>query len=88
MQSATAVIENLEIFIPLKGLIDIEKEIQRLEKQVADMTGRLNAVSGKLNNKNFVERAPKNIIDHERAKQADYQEQLDKLNSNLNSLMK
>jgi valyl-tRNA synthetase len=88
MQSATAVIENLEIFIPLKGLIDIEKEIQRLEKQVADMTGRLNAVSGKLNNKNFVERAPKNIIDHERAKQADYQEQLDKLKSNLNSLMK
>ena len=88
MQSATAVIENLEIFIPLKGLIDIEKEIQRLEKQVSNMTGRLNAVSGKLNNKNFVERAPKNIIDHERAKQADYQEQLDKLKSNLNSLMK
>ena len=88
MQSATAVIENLEIFIPLKGLIDIDKEIQRLEKQVADMTGRLNSVSGKLNNKNFVERAPKNIIDHERTKQADYQEQLDKLKSNLNSLMK
>jgi len=87
-QSATAVIENLEIFIPLKGLIDIEKEIKRLEKQVSNMDGRLNSVSKKLNNKNFVDRAPKDIIEHEKAKQADYQQQLNKLKENLNSLIK
>ena len=87
-QSATAVIENLEIFIPLKGLIDIEKEIKRLEKQVSDMEGRLNSVSKKLDNKNFVDRAPKDIIEHEKAKQADYQQQLNKLKENLNSLIK
>ena len=88
LQSATAVIENLEIFIPLKGLIDIEKEIQRLEKQVSDMQGRLNAVSKKLDNKNFVERAPKKIIDHEKSKQADYADQLNKLKDNLSTLIK
>jgi valyl-tRNA synthetase len=87
-QSATAVIENLEIFIPLKGLIDIKKEIKRLEKQVSNMDGRLNSVSKKLDNKNFVDRAPKNIIEHEKAKQADYQQQLNKLKENLNSLIK
>ena len=87
-QSATAVIENLEIFIPLKGLIDLKEEVKRLEKQVADMTGRLNSVSKKLENKNFVERAPKKIIDHEKTKQADYQQQLNKLTENLNSLIK
>ena len=87
-QSATAVIENLEIFIPLKGLIDIEKEMKRLEKQVTDMNGRLNAVSKKLDNKNFVNRAPKDIIEHERTKQVDYQQQLNKLKENLNSLIK
>ena len=87
-QSATAVIENLEIFIPLKGLIDLKEEIKRLEKQVSDMTGRLNSVSKKLENQNFVERAPKKIIAHEKTKQADYQQQLNKLTENLNSLIK
>ena len=87
-QSATAVVENLEIFIPLKGLIDIEQEIIRLEKQVSDMQGRLNAVSKKLENKNFVDRAPREIIAHERNKFKDYNQQLDKLKENLNSLIK
>jgi valyl-tRNA synthetase len=87
-QSATAVIENLEIFIPLKGVIDIEQEIKRLEKQVLDMTGRLNSVSKKLDNKNFVDRAPKEIINHEKKKKLDYNEQLNKLKDNLKSLLK
>ena len=87
-QSATAVVENLEIFIPLKGLIDIEQEIKRLEKQVSDMQGRLNAVSKKLENKNFVDRAPSEIIAHERNKFEDYKQQLDKLKENLKSLIK
>ena len=87
-QSATAVIENLEIFIPLRDLIDINKEIKRLEKQVADMQGRLNAVSKKLDNKNFVDRAPNKIIEHERNKFEDYKQQLKKLEENLNSLIK
>ena len=87
-QSATAVVENLEIFVPLKGLIDIEQEIKRLEKQVSDMQGRLNAVSKKLENKNFVDRAPSEIIAHERTKFEDYKQQLDKLKENLKSLIK
>ena len=87
-QSATAVIENLEIFIPLKDLIDINQEIKRLEKQVTDMQGRLNAVSKKLDNKNFVDRAPNKIIEHERNKFEDYKQQLKKLEENLNSLIK
>ena len=87
-QSATAVVGNVEIFIPLKELIDIDKEISRLEKQASDMNGRLSAVSKKLENKNFIDRAPKDIIEHEKNKQADYQQKLDKLKDNLHSLMK
>jgi len=87
-QAATAVIDTMEIFIPLKGLIDINKEISRLEKQVLDMNGRLSAVSKKLENKNFIDRAPKDIIAHEQKKQIDYNEQLQKLQDNLNSLIK
>ena len=85
-QSAAGVIQNLEFFIPLKGLIDIDKEIDRLQKQVDDMKGRLGAVNKKLNNENFVNRAPKDVVNHEKSKQADYQNSLTKLLDNLNSL--
>jgi len=85
-QSATAVVKGLELFVPLAGLIDISKEVERLEKQIQDMEGRLNAVSRKLDNANFVERAPKNVISHERNKMQNYQADLIKLQENLNSL--
>ena len=85
-QSATGVIQDLEFFIPLKDLIDINKEIDRLQKQVDDMEGRLGAVNKKLNNKNFVKRAPDDVINHEKNKQTDYKNSLTKLLENLNSL--
>ena len=85
-QSATAVVKGLEIFVPLAGLIDINKEVERLEKQIHDMEGRLNAVSRKLDNTNFVERAPEDVITHERNKRQNYQDDLTKLQENLNSL--
>jgi len=85
-QSATAVIQGLELFVPLAGLIDLSKEIDRLEKQIQDMKGRLNAVTKKLDNNNFVERAPENVISHERNKMQTYQSDLAKLQQNLEAL--
>ena len=85
-QSATAVIKGLELFVPLAGLIDINKEIKRLEKQIQDTSGRLSAVNRKLENKNFVDRAPKNVISHERQKQQSYKADLIKLQQNMESL--
>ena len=85
-KSATAVVKGLELFVPLAGLIDINKEIERLEKQIEDMNGRLRAVNNKLQNKNFVNRAPENVISHERNKQKNYETDLAKLQNNLQSL--
>lgn len=85
-QSATAVVHNMEIFIPLMGLIDIDSEKERLQNQINDMTGRLNAVNGKLNNENFVGRAPEEVVNHEREKHSKYSSALEKLEENLKSL--
>ncbi len=85
-QSATAIIKNLEIFVPLKGLININDEINRLEKQIEDMNGRLNTIYNKLNNENFVKRAPTKVVEHEKNKKVDYESQLEKLIENLNAL--
>ena len=85
-QSAAAIMKNIELFIPLKGLIDLNQEIARLEKQIEDMNGRLNAINKKLDNQNFVDRAPKDVVAHEKNKRADYEQQLNKIQDNLQSL--
>ena len=85
-QSAAAVINNIELFIPLAGLIDIEKEKDRLKNQIKDMNGRLNSVNSKLNNENFFSRAPEAVVQNEKSKQERYMSSLEKLNANLKSL--
>jgi valyl-tRNA synthetase len=85
-QSATVVVQGMELFIPLADLIDIDDEIERLAKQISDMKGRLGAVNGKLSNTNFVARAPEDVVDNEKRKQTEYQSSLEKLQENLNSL--
>ena len=62
---------------------DIDKEKERLQNQINDMTGRLNAVNGKLNNENFVGRAPEEVVKHEREKHSKYSSALEKLEENL-----
>ena len=85
-QSATAVVQNLELFIPLSGLIDVNKEIERLQNQINEYEGRLRSVNGKLSNPNFIQRAPSNVVENEKKKQTNYQNNLDKLIENLSSL--
>ena len=85
-QSATGIVNQMEIFIPLAGLINIEQEVERLEKQIADFNGRLRSVSGKLNNKNFVARAPDDVVANEQRKQTEYLGSIQKLEENLQSL--
>jgi valyl-tRNA synthetase len=85
-QSATAVIQDVEIFLPLAGLIDINKEISRLQTKISDLEGRMKSVRGKLDNANFIKRAPQDIVQHEQNKYDNYKSDYDKLVENHNSL--
>ena len=85
-QSSTGIVNKMEIFIPLSGLINIKQETKRLEKQILDFEGRLNSVNKKLNNANFLSRAPKKVVDNEQQKQMKYLESIKKLKENLYSL--
>ena len=77
--SATAVVKNMELFIPLEGLIDMEVERERLTKRIREAEGRLAAVEQKLGNSNFIQRAPESVVAREREKQSAHREQLEKL---------
>ena len=62
------VCEAGQIFIPLGELVDLEKEKLRLEKELDRVISEIARASGKLNNQSFVAKAPKKLVDDERAK--------------------
>jgi len=81
--SAAAMVEKMELFIPLKGLIDLDKEMERLQKEIATTAGLLKSVQGKLANLNFVERAPAAVVQKEQDKLEHYSQSLEKLKAQL-----
>ena len=85
-KSTTIIIDDMEVYIPLEDLIDIDKEMDRLENQISNLRGRLNSVENKLNNKKFISNAPSEIVKHEKNKKNRYEKELLLLQNNLNSL--
>lgn len=84
--AASAVIKDAEIFVPLKGLIDLEQEHLRLEKELSRITALLEKTNKKLSNEDFLKRAPVNIIEKEKARKENYQKMVEKLNKNLEEI--
>ena len=84
--SVTALIGELELLIPMAGLIDAEAELARLAKQLEKAKKELDKVSGKLSNERFVSNAPEAVITKEKAKQAEYQTTCDKLNEQIETI--
>ena len=82
-KSATAVIKNMELFIPLEGLIDIDLEINRLSKRIDKLKKHILGSEKKLSNKNFVANAPENIITHEKEKMVQLKLEKELLKKNL-----
>jgi len=66
-QSATGVVADIEFFIPLKGLIDLEKEVARLKKEEDNLAQEIKRLEGLLANKNFTAKAPPETIDKQKA---------------------
>jgi len=80
--AATVVVKGTEFFVPLSDLIDREKEKARLEKEIKNLQGLEMAIRKKLENKNFVERAPKAVVEGEQKKLDNIQENLSKVRIN------
>ncbi|MBP2662849.1 MAG: valS [Firmicutes bacterium] len=70
----TAVVNGVEIYLPLKGLIDVEKETARLNKEISNLDKELSRISGKLGNPGFTAKAPADVIEKEKAKQTEFVE--------------
>ncbi|MBM4085175.1 MAG: class I tRNA ligase family protein, partial [Planctomycetes bacterium] len=84
--SATAVVGQAQVFVPLEGLIDLSAERKRLEKKIEDTQRLLTGVQAKLSNANFVQKAPQAIVAKEQARAAELADQLAKLRSSFQDL--
>lgn len=82
-QAATAIVSGIEIYLPLKGLIDFDKEIERLEKEFKKLNQEVERIDKKLANEGFIKKAPEAVVQQEREKREDYLTKRDKVQEQL-----
>jgi valyl-tRNA synthetase len=85
-QSVVSVVHGMELYIPLEGLVDLEKERAQLNKRRTKIEELLVGIDNKLSNENFIANAPDEIVNRENNKKIDLKDELEKINSNINML--
>ncbi len=85
-KAMSAVVTGAELYFPLEGLIDFNKEIDRLEKELTKWTQEVERVQKKLGNQGFVNKAPQAVVEEERQKEKDYLDKQAKVRARLEEL--
>ncbi len=84
---ATAILTGgVELFLPLAEVVDLGRERERLSDEIERLDAQLEAAARKLSNEQFVARAPAEVVEKERAKEASFRDQRDKLREKLSRL--
>jgi len=84
--AATAIVESDNLFVPLEGVIDVEKEVSRLEKEIAKVDKELIMLGKKLSNENFLDKAPKDVVEKTKNQHEEYSKKLEELNNHLSKV--
>jgi len=82
-ECATAVVGDVEIYVPLKGMIDIHREVERLSKEIEKIEVELDRTNKKLKNKEFLKKAPSPVVEKVKRQKEEYEITRDKLLKNL-----
>ena len=85
-QCAVALVGDLKLLFPLKGLVDVEEELARLNKQLAREESDLKKSEGKLGNKRFVDNAPAEVVEQERQRLSSHRANVDNLRLQIQQL--
>ena len=82
----SGVVEGVEIFLPLAGLIDVEKEVARLQKELDKLKKGIESTQNKLNNEKFISKAPEAVVQAEREKLSAAQEKINSIEGRINTM--
>ena len=85
-EMVTQTLPFAQVLIPLAGLIKIEDEIQRLQSEVSRLQSEVTRASKKLDNESFVAKAPEAVVEQERQKLTQYEEQLQAVKARIETL--
>lgn len=85
-QALSTVVRGTEIYLPLAGLVDLDKELARLEKEAKTIEGVLQRVQKKLSNEQFLAKAPPEVVEKEREREAELRRTKEALNRRLAAL--
>jgi valyl-tRNA synthetase len=81
--AASYIYKDIEIFVPLAGLIDVEKELEKLAREKDKAASQLHTIEGKLHNEKFLAHAPEAVVVKEKDKQETLRAKLAKLDENI-----
>ena len=81
-------VKDTTIFIPLKGVVDVDSELSRLNKQIKKVQKDIDFISKKLNNPRFVDKAPEAVVNKEKVKLEGYLAQKSKIQEDISQLEK
>jgi valyl-tRNA synthetase len=84
--AVSLVVKGGELFIPLLDLVDKDKELERLGKEVKKLNGEIERIDKKLGNQGFVAKAPEAVVDGEKAKREKYVEMLEAVEARIKAL--
>lgn len=84
--SASALVKGTDVFIPLEGLIDLDREREKIQNEIKKTEGYLKNVQGKLSNQKFVDNAPASVVEKERQKKKNAKSDIRKLKESLDNL--
>jgi len=87
-ESATALVGEMKLLIPLAGLIDKDAELQRLDKELAKLRKELDKTRNKLQNPKFVDRAPADVVAKEKDRMAEFESSIENLENQADKIRK
>ena len=87
-ESATSLVGEMKILIPLAGLIDKDAELARLDKEIGKLQANVDKTTAKLVNKNFVDKAPAAVVEKERARLAEMTKSIEQLEEQAKKIKK
>ncbi|MFW2162400.1 valine--tRNA ligase [Acinetobacter beijerinckii] len=84
--SSSSVVGHVSVFVPMKGLIDPKAELGRLQKDLDKVQKQHDVIAGKLSNEGFVAKAPAAVVEGEKAKLAEFADQLVKIKQSMEQI--